>query len=1126
MNAVKETKDGIKRSRDLGFPGAAAPWAGAQSYAYCVSVRLTIDRVARLTATWRKFFADLGLQLDVRVLDWRALKAWLDSSVRLIDSWVGLVSIGIIPHLAYLQYLDQFKKYLLEQHLGFVPPSPEARWHPKRLADRLISGTDGILLTGAGGAGKSRTLIEVANKLHELGWRVLHLAPTAQAIDVATLSAELLPGAADTLILADYVDRLHLDLSGIRRQLQPEARARKKRIAILASTRVSWLRNYDAERDELFQVVELGREERQTLELTAQILERVAPAASDQLGFERVAQICGQRPVIALLMAAELERRAHDRTLQLELGEFPRSSALVQWLQRRLSEDELIPPSASVALWAPESIPQGLLGAAAALACAPGGADTLAAAASACLDGNAEAAGFFANRIVGNLRRLGWLEIRRGALETAHDVVVDEVLTHVIRDGMSGSLRPDALETLLNASRLSPSSIGHFVSALSRVIDLFEGERFTRDAVDLSARWLVDQRKAIGPLVASERHYISAPILLALIASPFGLRALNEAFSDLLQPWLNKHSEHPDSWYVIYRCLVSLDEAASGRAVNAALLWLQSGSHRRRTSGSFLTVALLKRRDLENGQFLAVLPHALDWLSVHASRIGASFVLSALLRRPDLPAADAGEVASMAERWLSEYGETTGAPYVYIALMRRHDTSQECFERWLLTPHIWTWIQLPSDAKYKIFSILQSDRAHDWFARNVSGVSSGIAFRSQLLREDLDPAFASELYTAAIEWIQGNQETFEAPLILSAGLDRNDAPFDRLVELRDLAVRWIRSLPERSEVPLVLWHLLRTKQQLDADQAASVTTEAIHWLDKHPQSGLAAELFSRVLREDRAPSPIVRSALEHALNWLRSTAPDRKRHLVLKEVLGRAESLTADEVVEVLSDCSKWIAGSAPSVARGLLRLSVQVAANRLPEHAAREFGFGEIEDLWRQQPARTEISARAARSSKSEEMQWPAVVEVGSTIDGVVTNVLDYGYFVAVGRLSGFVHRTDIAWEWPPPLPKERIARGEAVRARVLSMNPEDARLSLGTRQLDEGRWLEVRSAYEIGRVVEATVGGKSPRGVVGVCRDGARVARMYDGAESSIDNFRVGDPVGGSVCGYDDDSCDVVIR
>ncbi len=74
--------------------------------------------------------------------------------------------------------------------------------------------------------------------------------------------------------------------------------------------------------------------------------------------------------------------------------------------------------------------------------------------------------------------------------------------------------------------------------------------------------------------------------------------------------------------------------------------------------------------------------------------------------------------------------------------------------------------------------------------------------------------------------------------------------------------------------------------------------------------------------------------------------------------------------------------------------------------------------------------------------------LEEGQVIDGVVKNITDYGAFVDLGGIDGLLHVTDIAWRRVNH-PSEVLNIGQQVKVKIVKINHETHRISLGMKQL-----------------------------------------------------------------------------
>src|SRR5487761_403123 len=79
--------------------------------------------------------------------------------------------------------------------------------------------------------------------------------------------------------------------------------------------------------------------------------------------------------------------------------------------------------------------------------------------------------------------------------------------------------------------------------------------------------------------------------------------------------------------------------------------------------------------------------------------------------------------------------------------------------------------------------------------------------------------------------------------------------------------------------------------------------------------------------------------------------------------------------------------------------------------------------------------------------------LEEGQIIDGVVKNITDYGAFVDLGGIDGLLHVTDIAWRRVNH-PSEVLNIGQQVKVKIIKINHETHRISLGMKQLLDDPW------------------------------------------------------------------------
>ncbi len=114
----------------------------------------------------------------------------------------------------------------------------------------------------------------------------------------------------------------------------------------------------------------------------------------------------------------------------------------------------------------------------------------------------------------------------------------------------------------------------------------------------------------------------------------------------------------------------------------------------------------------------------------------------------------------------------------------------------------------------------------------------------------------------------------------------------------------------------------------------------------------------------------------------------------------------------------------------------------------------------------------------------WLTLIErypVGSTIDGKVRNLTDFGAFVEVEEgIDGLVHISDMSWTRRVRHPKELLKRGDEITVQILDIDANKRRISLGIKQMQENPWPNLAEEYPIGRELEGAVSRMLDHGVI----------------------------------------------
>ncbi|HET9837859.1 MAG TPA: 30S ribosomal protein S1 [Candidatus Angelobacter sp.] len=96
--------------------------------------------------------------------------------------------------------------------------------------------------------------------------------------------------------------------------------------------------------------------------------------------------------------------------------------------------------------------------------------------------------------------------------------------------------------------------------------------------------------------------------------------------------------------------------------------------------------------------------------------------------------------------------------------------------------------------------------------------------------------------------------------------------------------------------------------------------------------------------------------------------------------------------------------------------------------------------------------------------------IKEGDTVHGVVRSLADYGAFVDIGEVDGLLHVSDISWSRVNK-PADVLSVGQPVEARVLKVDHDRRRISLGLKQLQPHPWDSVAEKFKTGERVRGVV-------------------------------------------------------
>ncbi|WP_135466747.1 30S ribosomal protein S1 [Crenalkalicoccus roseus] len=146
-----------------------------------------------------------------------------------------------------------------------------------------------------------------------------------------------------------------------------------------------------------------------------------------------------------------------------------------------------------------------------------------------------------------------------------------------------------------------------------------------------------------------------------------------------------------------------------------------------------------------------------------------------------------------------------------------------------------------------------------------------------------------------------------------------------------------------------------------------------------------------------------------------------------------------------------------------------------------------------------------------------------GSIVEGEIRNITEFGLFIGLGpELDGMVHMSDISWDLPGEQAMARYHKGDVVKAKVLDVDVEKERISLGIKQLEADPAAEVLDRVRKGDIVTCVVTAVQSNGIevkvddvlTGFIR---RAELAKDRADQRPERFAVGEKVDAKVTAVD---------
>jgi small subunit ribosomal protein S1 len=230
----------------------------------------------------------------------------------------------------------------------------------------------------------------------------------------------------------------------------------------------------------------------------------------------------------------------------------------------------------------------------------------------------------------------------------------------------------------------------------------------------------------------------------------------------------------------------------------------------------------------------------------------------------------------------------------------------------------------------------------------------------------------------------------------------------------------------------------------------------------------------------RSVDPADEVDLGEQVDALVITKEDQEGRLILSKKRARFEK--AWRRIEAAAETGEPVEGSVIEVVKGGLILDLGVRGF-LPAslvdirrvHDLEEFRDQTLEckviELNRSRN-NVVLSRRAVLEEERKEVREQILerLQPGQIVEGKISNIVDFGAFVDLQGIDGLIHISELSWSHVNH-PSEVLEIGKTVRVKVLDIDRDRQRISLGLKQTQEDPWQKVLNEYRQGDVLEGKV-------------------------------------------------------
>jgi len=207
---------------------------------------------------------------------------------------------------------------------------------------------------------------------------------------------------------------------------------------------------------------------------------------------------------------------------------------------------------------------------------------------------------------------------------------------------------------------------------------------------------------------------------------------------------------------------------------------------------------------------------------------------------------------------------------------------------------------------------------------------------------------------------------------------------------------------------------------------------------------------------------------------------DEEERVVLSKE--KAASVKVWEEIKRVFDADETIDGTIQSRVKGGFSVDIGVQAflpgsqadlrpiRNLDDLVGKTFAFKILK--YNRKRSNIVLSRRVLLEKEREAKRAATLASIheDKVVPGTVKNITEYGVFVDLGGVDGLLHITDISWGRVKH-PSELFAIGDEITVKILNLDLEKERVSLGMKQLTEDPWTHASERYPVGTQVTGRV-------------------------------------------------------